>query len=254
MSLGYLNTGMALLGYTLLLLISFYLLAFISNKYFISSLVEIAKKLKMSSDAAGATLMAAGSSAPELFIVIIAILKKGSHAEIGIGTIVGSALFNILVIVGSIAIVRKAVLIWKPVLRDLIFYSISVILLLFAFWDNQIDVFEAFIFILFYVIYIITIVKWKKISPDSDTDDLKHFENNTNTKYKWKIIVKPIDYIFDKLFPLSHQYYLVFFISIVLIAGLCWILVYSAIEISGILHIPEVIIALVVLAIGTSVP
>ena len=79
------------------MLISFYLLARVCDEYFVESLDKIAKKLKMSSDAAGATLMAVGSSAPELFVAAIALLKPGDHAALGMGTIVGSALFNILV-------------------------------------------------------------------------------------------------------------------------------------------------------------
>lgn len=47
---------------------------------------------------AGATFMAAGSSAPEVFISLIGIFVNESSA--GIGSIVGSAVFNILFVVG----------------------------------------------------------------------------------------------------------------------------------------------------------
>ena len=69
--------------------------------------------------------MAVGSSAPELFVAIIALVKPGDHGEIGIGTIVGSAVFNILGIIGAVAVVRRSVLAWQPVLRDMIFYSLA---------------------------------------------------------------------------------------------------------------------------------
>ena len=52
----------------------------------------------MDQDVAGATFMAAGSSAPEVFISLIAVFV--SEGDAGIGAIVGSAVFNILFVIG----------------------------------------------------------------------------------------------------------------------------------------------------------
>jgi hypothetical protein len=51
----------------------------------------------------GATLMAMGSSAPELFTNVASVLDSGESEinDVGIGTIVGSALFNLLIIIGA---------------------------------------------------------------------------------------------------------------------------------------------------------
>ena len=79
--------------------------------------------------APGATFMAAGSSAPELFTSLSdSFFTKNS---IGVGTIVGSAMFNILIIVAlSAAVVPGSVLIdWRPVVRDAMFYATSIGLL-----------------------------------------------------------------------------------------------------------------------------
>ena len=62
-----------LIVYILILLVSFYVLAKVVDDYFVESLDKVAGKLKMSHDAAGATLMAVGSSAPELFVAIFAV-------------------------------------------------------------------------------------------------------------------------------------------------------------------------------------
>lgn len=50
----------------------------------------------MSNDVAGATFMAAATSAPELFVNVIGTFI--TEGDIGIGTIVGSAVFNILAV------------------------------------------------------------------------------------------------------------------------------------------------------------
>ena len=114
-----------LIVYIAILLVAFYLLAVICEDYFVPALDEISKRLKLSSDVAGATFMAVGSSAPEFFTSVFAVLKPGDHADIGAGTIVGSAIFNILVIIGASVIFRQAKLTWQPIVRDMIFYAIS---------------------------------------------------------------------------------------------------------------------------------
>jgi len=66
------------------LIVSFYLLARICDLFFVESLEIIAEKLKMSSDVAGATLMAIGTSAPEFFTALIALfIAGGMHENVG---------------------------------------------------------------------------------------------------------------------------------------------------------------------------
>uniref|UniRef100_A0A4W6EGD6 Solute carrier family 24 member 4 n=1 Tax=Lates calcarifer TaxID=8187 RepID=A0A4W6EGD6_LATCA len=76
----------------------FLALAITCDEYFVTSLEKICEKLDLSEDVAGATFMAAGSSAPELFASIIGVFI--THGDVGVGTIVGSAVFNILCIIG----------------------------------------------------------------------------------------------------------------------------------------------------------
>ncbi len=239
------------------LLISFYLLAKVCDDYFVESLDKISNRLKLSHDAAGATLMAMGSSAPELFVSIMALIKPGDHASLGMGTIIGSALFNILVIIGISAVVRKTIVSWQPVVRDCIFYSLSIILLLFAFRDGKIELIESIYFIGTYILYIVAVVNWQKILPHKTEDH--QLEPETEKKAEgslplWKGIFKPFDWLLSKCFPNEKHFYWIFFISITIIAGLSWVLVESAVEIATILNIPPVIIALTILAAGTSVP
>jgi sodium/potassium/calcium exchanger 2 len=59
--------------------------------------------LNISPDVAGATLMAAGGSAPELATSFIGTFKVPSSA-VGFGTIVGSAVFNVLFVIGVCAL------------------------------------------------------------------------------------------------------------------------------------------------------
>ena len=249
-----------ILVYTIIFLISFYLIAKVSDDYFVDSIDEISKKLHLSSDVAGATLMAIGSSAPELFISFIAVFKPGEHSDIGMGTIVGSALFNVLAIIGAVAFIRTAKVLWQPLVRDMLFYSISIGLLLWSFMDGVIDLTEASVFLVMYVVYIYAVMKWRKIFPYKDNAIFPEREEEiTLQEQKAKkhfpaIIMLPFDKLLELIFPKAKHFYAVFFVSIVIIATLSWALVESAIGVSAILGIPELIVALTVVAIGTSVP
>uniref|UniRef100_A0A3B4UXC2 Solute carrier family 24 member 3 n=1 Tax=Seriola dumerili TaxID=41447 RepID=A0A3B4UXC2_SERDU len=88
----------------------FYALALVCDDYFVPSLEKICERLHLSEDVAGATFMAAGSSAPELFTSVIGVfITKG---DVGVGTIVGSAVFNILCIIGVCGIFTVQVHCW----------------------------------------------------------------------------------------------------------------------------------------------
>jgi Ca2+/Na+ antiporter len=95
-----------------LLLLSFILIGLVIERYFVPSLENIAGWLKMPDDVAGATLLAFGSSAPELFTALMTVLFIRSRTAFGIGNIVGSALFQILVVIGFAALVKTAYLQW----------------------------------------------------------------------------------------------------------------------------------------------
>lgn len=76
----------------------FLALAIICDEFFVPALEQIQDCLGVTPDVAGATLMAAGGSAPELFTSFIGTFKK---SDVGFSTIVGSAVFNVLFVIGK---------------------------------------------------------------------------------------------------------------------------------------------------------
>ncbi|XP_033830546.1 sodium/potassium/calcium exchanger 3 [Periophthalmus magnuspinnatus] len=133
----------------------FHALAIVCDIYFVPSLEKISVNLNLSEDVAGATFMAAGSSAPELFTSLIGVfITKG---DVGVGTIVGSAVFNVLVIIGLCGIFagQPISLSWWPLFRDSIFYILSIIVLILVIYDEKVLWWETIILISMYGIYII---------------------------------------------------------------------------------------------------
>ncbi|XP_037532451.1 sodium/potassium/calcium exchanger 2 [Nematolebias whitei] len=133
----------------------FIALAIVCDEFFVPALTVITEKLTISDDVAGATFMAAGGSAPELFTSIIGVFI--SHSNVGIGTIVGSAVFNILFVIGMCAIFSKEILnlTWWPLFRDVSFYILDLIMLIIFFLDNIITVWESVTLLSAYATYVI---------------------------------------------------------------------------------------------------
>ncbi|KAK4816231.1 hypothetical protein QYF61_013639 [Mycteria americana] len=132
----------------------FIALAIVCDEFFVPSLTVITEKLTISDDVAGATFMAAGGSAPELFTSLIGVFI--SHSNVGIGTIVGSAVFNILFVIGMCALFSREILnlTWWPLFRDVSFYIIDLILLIIFFLDNLIKWWESLTLLTAYFCYV----------------------------------------------------------------------------------------------------
>jgi len=122
----------ALMGiiYIIVMGYNFLGLAVVCDDFFCSALESLSEYYKLSDDVAGATFMAAGSSAPELFTAMVDTFYFKSN--VGLGTIIGSAIFNIMVIIAASAAFSKATLQidWRPLARDVAFYLVSIVLLM----------------------------------------------------------------------------------------------------------------------------
>ncbi|NXP29058.1 NCKX1 protein, partial [Scytalopus superciliaris] len=134
----------------------FVALAIVCDEYFVPALGVITEKLQISEDVAGATFMAAGGSAPELFTSLIGVFV--SHSNVGIGTIVGSAVFNILFVIGTCALFSREILhlTWWPLFRDISFYIVDLLMLILFFLDSVIDWWESLLLLTAYATYVFT--------------------------------------------------------------------------------------------------
>ena len=156
---GSLDNQLWLIVYSFGVLYMFVAIAVVCDELFVPALEEIASEnhLNLSMDVAGATLMAAGGSAPELFTSLIGTFQE---SEVGFGTIVGSAVFNVLFVIGMCAIFSKDLLTltWWPLARDCTYYTIGLgVLATFCGYisPGEIESWEAAVLFLMYVGYVI---------------------------------------------------------------------------------------------------
>merc|ERR1712166_1100170 len=171
-----LGGALASIIYILLSVYLFLGVAIICDGGFVFSLELICSPfgLNLSEDVAGATFMAAGSSAPELATSFVGVFIAKN--DVGLGTILGSAVFNILIIIGATALLTEGALDldWKPVVRDNFFYSISVVLLVVLVIDESVQWYDAMILLIWNFTYLTFMYFnesfWKRFFPEDEAD------------------------------------------------------------------------------------
>jgi Ca2+/Na+ antiporter len=125
----------------LALILSFAGLAIVVEEYFVPALNILCDDMSLPDDIAGATIMAIGNSTPELFSCLISLFI--THTTLGVGTAIGSAIFNHLCIcAGSIFYADKFTLQldWRILSRESLIYLSSLIILVWSLKGNDFGV------------------------------------------------------------------------------------------------------------------
>ena len=204
-----------------LLIISIATLVFGAER-FVDASSKIARNFGISDLFVGLTIVALGTSAPEIFVAISSVIN--SAEAVAIGTIVGSNITNIALIFGvscfAINQIKK-----RFSLESLIPFLLSFLLFLFALKDLKFSLIESlgFIFILFYFLKILSREKSNALKINSNSSDLlKNF--------------------------------LIMLIGLaLLVIGSNYAVIYAE-KLALSIGISEVIIGLTILALGTSLP
>ena len=173
-------------------------------------------------------VVAFGTSAPEFAISFGAALQN--HADISIGNIIGSCVANLLLVIGLSALIKPIKIQKGVILRELpIVMLVTMVFVVFSLIGllDQFHVFGGVLFLLFFVLfvwYFIGCAKKERVVDDS-------FEKGDKTK--------------NALFIIG---------GIIGVVVGAWFLIESAVAIAHFFSIPEMIIALSMVAIGTSLP
>lgn len=117
---------------------------------------EIALALGMSETLVGLTIIAIGTSLPELVTSITAALKKES--EIALGNIVGSSIFNILFVLGASSVITPLTVEQKMFTDNIIMIILTILLLIFSRTNFKIGKREGIILVVIYLIYLAYII------------------------------------------------------------------------------------------------
>jgi len=221
---------MSLVFHSIIIVFTSIFIFYLGNKFSVAS-SRMGEYLRLSKSVKGATFDAVASSMPELMVALFSVIFF-HKIEVGIGTIAGSALFNLLIIPGICVLVSSKIFrISKEVMsRDALFYIISVFALLVLLLYQGVWGFGVTFFLIgIYGLYLHKIV----------VDSKKY-----NSRVK-EYIVQKIN-IFKEIS--------IFFLTMFFMGVATYLLTESAIEISTILNISPIIIAFTIIAAATSIP
>lgn len=116
----------------------------------------IATQFGLSQNFIGLTIVAVGTSLPELVTSVVAARKKESG--LALGNAIGSNIFNILFILGMSSVVSPLVVLSESIIDVIILIVISVVLFIFAKTKDEMTFKEGLVCVLIYVAYMVYIL------------------------------------------------------------------------------------------------
>lgn len=209
------------------LIISLLLLIF-SGDGLVRGSVSLAKRLGISSLVIGLTVVAFGTSAPELLVSIGAAIEN--HPQIALGNVIGSNIANVGLVLGVTAMLISLPIRSKRIMFDWMLMIASFVLLAIFLWDNRLERWEGIAFVVVLLIYIVLSIFLSRSISEPDDDESKGKE------------MKLVPAIITVL------------LACVGLAGGAYLLVESASEIASDLGVSERVISITMVAFGTSVP
>ena len=227
-----------------ILLISLFVLIK-SSDYFTDSAEKIGLWLRIPAFFIGVTIVAIGTSLPELISSIIAVFSNSS--EIVIGNVLGSNIANIFLILGFAGIIaRKELKLSRSLLHvDLPFLLGTCFLLAIMVWDGKFTFFEGILSLIVLGIYSFYLIKSREKPEKEVRRQLREIKGELRNHKLKKLRSK------EKLEP---KVWIILLLSIAFIYLGAKYTIESVINLSGLLNIGKEIIAMSAVALGTSLP
>ena len=221
---------------TFLTLVAGLVLLVIGAEFLVRGAARIAAILQIPPLIIGLTIVAYGTSAPEMSVSVMSSFSA-QGADIAIGNVVGSNICNILLVLGLSSVVAPLV-VTKQVIRSDVPIMIGVSLLLFMFaLDGQISRVDSIIFFVGGVLYTLSLI-YQSSKHGAEQDEFAE-------EYGFSGEVTPFVWLKNIVFIIGG--------SGLLILGSNW-LVDSAVTIAEYFGVSNLLIGLTIIALGTSLP
>ncbi|MFD1851699.1 calcium/sodium antiporter [Oceanobacillus bengalensis] len=221
---------------TYILLIIGFALLIKGADFFVDGASNIARLLRVPSILIGLTIVAFGTSSPEATVSIIAALE--GNADVSLGNIVGSNIFNLTLVVGLAAFIYPLKVQTETIRKEIPFTLLASVALLIlmsdvalvGFGDNLITRSDGFIFLLFFAVFMYYVIEVALKSRHSSSDE----SVPRNVKWGKNVLITVIG------------------LAGIIIGG--DMVVTNATEIAYALGMSEALVGLTIIAIGTSLP
>ena len=220
-----------LLLYSVLLLVGF-LVLFKSADQFVIGSVATAKNLNISPMVIGLTIVALGTSAPEIFVAAASSLR--GEPELAVGNAIGSNIANMGMVMGI-----TALLVPLPFKREVLKHDLPIMALVticagFVLFDNDVDIWDGLLLIGVLALFLLRIAFDSKLSEPDAILEIAELDEIPQMPLKKAATVLGLSLLF---LLLSAE-----------------LLVFAVVQISTAMGVSELFIGLTVIAVGTSLP
>lgn len=195
--------------------------------------VVVAEKMKMPQIVIGLTIVAMGTSMPEFCVSLVSALK--GTTDLAVGNIVGSNIFNTLLIVGVSAWVAPMIILKSTVRKDIPFALFASIILFIMCLDGNISRLDAGILFVLFLVFMYVTLKGAKTKDDDTTAKTDSIEDNKKPMATWLSIVWII-------------------VGLACLIGGSNLFVEGATKVAEHIGVSEAVIGLTIVAGGTSLP
>lgn len=195
--------------------------------------VAVAEKMKMPQIVIGLTIVAMGTSMPEFCVSLVSALK--GTTDLAVGNIVGSNIFNTLLIVGVSAWVAPMTILKSTVRKDIPFALFASVILFIMCLDGNISRLDAGILFVLFLVFMYVTLKGAKTKDDDTTAKTDSIEDNKKPMATWLSIVWII-------------------VGLACLIGGSNLFVEGATKVAEHIGVSEAVIGLTIVAGGTSLP
>ncbi len=195
--------------------------------------VAVAEKMKMPQIVIGLTIVAMGTSMPEFCVSLVSALK--GTTDLAVGNIVGSNIFNTLLIVGVSAWVAPMTILKSTVRKDIPFALFASVILLIMCLDGNISRLDAGILFVLFLVFMYVTLKGAKTKDDDTTAKTDSIDDNKKPMATWLSIVWII-------------------VGLACLIGGSNLFVEGATKVAEHIGVSEAVIGLTIVAGGTSLP
>ncbi|MCK5255267.1 MAG: calcium/sodium antiporter [Deltaproteobacteria bacterium] len=230
------------------------------SDFFVASAMRISKRLGVSEFVIGPTLVAFGTSLPEMGASIVASIKHQSG--IVVGNVLGSNVANIGLIMGIVAVLWVLKTNSQMLKRDGYIMLFAAVLFYIFLFNGVVSRIEGSVFLVLYVVYVLFVIE-----TASKSDQVYHFKDFITYFFKFSYI-----HTISKGFFLGNykgkkghsedtftkggilKELGIIVLSIIAICYGAKFLVEEAVFFAKFFHVPQTLIGLSLIAIGTSLP
>ncbi len=220
---------------TFLTLVMGLVLLVVGAEFLVKGASRVAAILQIPPLIIGLTIVAYGTSAPEMSVSIMS--SFSGQGDIAIGNVIGSNICNILLVLGLSSLVAPLIVSKQVIRSDVpIMIGVSLLLLMFS-WDGKLSRVDSIILFIGGLLYTLSLI-YQSSKQGAEQDEFTE-EYSFSGNVSAALWIKNIVFIFAG--------------SGLLILGSRW-LVESAVTIAEALKVSELLIGLTIVALGTSLP